>query len=926
MTTELKHYGTPRHSGRYPWGSGDHPYERSASFLGRIKALKDQGLSDVEIAKGMGLKNTSELRKQKTIARLQKQAADASFALRLSDKGMSKAAIAERMGISDHTVAALLDPAERERADITRKIADSLKSRVDEAKYIDIGEGVENQLGISKTKLNTAVAMLEKEGYTVHNDIYVMQPGTGKYTIMKVLTSEDTPYAEVVKNSADIKLPMVYSVDGGRTMFGIETPQSVDSNRISVRYADDVPSGADADGLIELRRGVDDLSLGNARYAQVRIEVGGTHYMKGMAIYSDDLPDGKDIIYNTNKTHADAAKVFKSLKADPENLGEVDPDNPFGAVIRQRHYTDQNGEDHLSSINIVGTAATANEEGAWAKYSKNLSSQVLSKQSPALAKQQLGLAYNLKKEEFDETLKLTNPAVQKRLLDSFADDCDSSAEELKGAALPGQAWHVLLPFSSIKENEVFAPQYQNGDTVVLIRHPHGGTFEIPELTVNNKNQEAISHIGKDAEDAVGINPKVAIKLSGADFDGDDVIVIPNDNGQIRTSASIKSLEDFDPRTAYKGFEGMPKMTDSQKQMEMGKISNLITDMTIKGASNDEIARAVKHSMVVIDAQNHDLNYKQSFIDNNIADLKRLYQGGEEKGAATLISRAKSMEVVPERKDRGTTTTPARINPKTGEVYGNTNPVTGEKVYRYTGKEPYKVHTGEYTIDSKTGKRVYLTDKMKTITPIIKSTKMAERTNALELSSGTKMENIYGDFANKMKDLANQARVASLNVIYKAYSPAAKETYASEVESLLSKLDLAYRNKPLERQSLLLANKVISSKRQNNPKMTPQELKRVRGQALAEARRRINPDRQKITITDKEWEAIQTGALSKNRLSQLLLNTDIKSLKERAMPRTPKGMLPARISRARDMIMNGYTRSEVAKALGVSINTLNVALT
>lgn len=36
----LLHYGTPRHSGRYPWGSGDSPYQRSGDFLSRVDELK----------------------------------------------------------------------------------------------------------------------------------------------------------------------------------------------------------------------------------------------------------------------------------------------------------------------------------------------------------------------------------------------------------------------------------------------------------------------------------------------------------------------------------------------------------------------------------------------------------------------------------------------------------------------------------------------------------------------------------------------------------------------------------------------------------------------------------------------------------------------------------------------------------------------
>ena len=122
------------------------------------------------------------------------------------------------------------------------------------------------------------------------------------------------------------------------------------------------------DGVIQLRRGVDDISLGKSRYAQVRIGVDGTHYLKGMAVYSDDMPPGIDIIFNTNKSDkGDIHKAMKSIKDDP--------DNPFGSIIRQKHYIDANGKRRLSALNIVGSedpdgVKRPGEEGAWALWSK----------------------------------------------------------------------------------------------------------------------------------------------------------------------------------------------------------------------------------------------------------------------------------------------------------------------------------------------------------------------------------------------------------------------------------------------------------------------------------------------------------------------------------------------------------------------------
>jgi DNA-binding CsgD family transcriptional regulator len=898
--SNLKHTGTKKHSGRYPWGSGKDPEQRGTSLKGNIDKLHDEGLSDLEIAKGLGIK-TTELRIRRSLEKSDRWKEQEIEAFKLREKGYSLAAISKKMNISDHTVKNLLDPSLKEKAEVTENIANILKKAAEEKRYIDVGLGVEQHLSITNTKLRTAIGLLEKEGYKVQY-VEVEQLGTGKNTTVKVLTPPGVEYPELYKNRYNIKLVTDYSEDGGISFRALEPINNIDSKRVSIQYE------SEKDGLIELRRGVPDISLGNARYAQVRIGVDGTHYMKGMAMYSDDIPKGFDIIYNTNKEPG-SDKVFKK--------NENDVDNPFGSTVRQKHYIDSDGKEKLSAINIIGYENKILEEGGWSSFSRKLSSQVLSKQSQFLAKKQLGLSLDLKKEEFDEIISLTNPAVKKRLLDSFADGCDSDAVHLKAAGLPRMSWHVLLPFKSIKENEVFAPNFENGESVVLIRHPHGGTFEIPELIVNNKNPEAIRIIGKDAKDAVGIHPKVASRLSGADFDGDDVLVIPNRNRDIQTKPALKGLTDFNHKLMYHN-ENLPPMKDRTKQRQMGDISNLITDMTIMGATSDELCKAVKHSMVVIDAQKHSLDYKKSAIDNGIPGLKKKYQGGERSGAATLISRAKSEQRVPYRKDRGVTTT-----------VRNTDPLTGKKIYEYTGEKYYiKIpdKKGPSRINPKTGKIEYLVSKGDKLVPrMSNSTKMMEKDNAFELSSGTRIETVYASHANSLKELANNARKASLNIEYAPYSQSANKTYSREVDSLVSKLNISYRNKPLERQAQLLANKEISSQRDANPGMTPKELKKLKGRALLKARTRLNSKKESISITDREWEAIQAGAITKNRLAQILLNTDLDVLKEKALPRTIKLMSSGKINRAKSMLSTGYTRAEIANALGVSVSTLNKAL-
>ena len=866
MENQLTHYGTPRHSGRYPWGSGKDDQQRNTSFLGYVDDLKRKGLSETEIAKGLGM-TTTQLRARRSIAKAEQRKADVAQALRLKEKGYSNVAIGEKMGINESSVRSLLNPTIQERADITKTTSSILKKSVDEKGYIDVGAGVERHMGISRTKLKTSIEMLKEEGYTVHY-VPVEQLGTGKKTTVMVLAKPGTDFADVYKNRDKIKMVSDYSEDGGRTFLGLEPIKSVNGNRVHIRYAED--GGTDRDGLIELRRGVDDISLGNAKYAQVRIGVNDSHYMKGMAMYSDDIPKGYDIIYNTNKPKGTPPeKVYKEMKNDP--------DNPFGATVRQKHYLDKDGNRQLSSLNIV------NEEGDWGKWSKNISSQVLSKQKPSLAKKQLDIAYKIKKEEYDEIMSLTNPAVRKKLLESFADDCDASSVHLKSAALPRQSSHVILPFTSLKEDEIYAPNYRDGEQVVLIRYPHGGIFEIPQLRVNNKNPEANKTI-KNAKDAVGINAKVAERLSGADFDGDTVLVIPNNDGLIKTSAPLKGLIDFDPKAAYPAYEGMPRISSRTKQMKMGDVSNLITDMTIKGATSSEIARAVRHSMVVIDSEKHHLNYKQSYIDNGIAALKKKYQGSERGGASTLISKASSEQRVGTRKE-------------------SIDPDTGKKVYTYTNE----------TYTDRKGKVQKKTES---------STKMAEAEDAFSLSSGTPMEAVYATHANKLKALANASRKEAVNTTYTPYSPSAKKTYAKEVDTLNAKLNTALKNKPLERQAQLLANAVVAAKKQANPDMDAADLKKIKGQALAEARARMNAKKENIEITDREWEAIQAGAVSTNTLLQILNNTDLDKVKQLATPRTTKTITPAKKQKAKALLAAGYSRSEVADALGVSTSALD----
>lgn len=877
----LMHYGILRKSGRYPWGSGGNANQRHKEFLDYIDGFKKEGYTDAQIAKMLSSDDqkitSTQLRALKSIAVTAQRKALESQVYRMKEKGMSNVAIGRQLGINESSVRSLLDPSLQEKARILESTSNMLKENVEKYGYLDIGAGTENHIGISNNKLKTAVAALEEEGYTIHY-VKVQQLGTGKETTVKVLAKPGVTYSEVYKNQDKIGAITDHSDDGGRTYDGgLKPPKNVATKRVAVRYAED--GGADMDGVIELRRGVKDLDLGNAQYAQVRIAVNGTHYLKGMAMYADDLPDGVDIRFNTNKSDkGDKLAAMKELKRLPD--GSVDMSNPFGATIKP--VGGQKG-----ALNIV------NEEGDWGNWSKSLSSQMLSKQRPSLAREQLAVAYENKRAEYDEIMSLNNPAVQKKLLQSFADDADSSAVHLKAASLPRQATHVILPVNSVKETEIYAPNYRNGEKVVLVRYPHGGKFEIPELTVNNRNADA-NRVMKNARDAVGINAKVAARLSGADFDGDTVLVIPNNNQKISTAPALRGLKDFDPQTAYPSYEGMKPISAKTKQLKMGDVSNLITDMTIGGATDDELARAVRHSMVVIDAEKHKLNWKQSAQDNGIAQLKEKYQGDKRAGASTLISKASSEVRIPERRD-------ARAS-------------EGGAIDRITGERRY-VDTGA-TYTDRNGKVVKKTTKV---------TRMSNVKDARELSSGQVIEEVYANHANKMKALANQARKAYVNTPNTAYSPSAAKTYAKQVGTLNAKLNIAEKNAPRERQAQLLANSIVAAKRQANPHLDPADLKKIKGQALTEARARTGAKKDRIEMNWDEWNAIQAGAITNNKLNKILDNTDVDVVKQFATPRENPVMSDAKVARAKAMAAAGYPQSEIADALGVPTSTLNASL-
>ncbi|HEI0617249.1 TPA: hypothetical protein SIF56_004462 [Escherichia coli] len=839
MSDELQHYGRKRRSGRYPWGSGKDP-QRSRDILSEVDSLRRKGMSEKEVAEALGM-NTSKLRSEIAWANKERKEAIMESIQSMKKRGLTNTEIASKLDIAESSVRNYMTQADKNKIKQLDNVVDALKTSVGDG-YLDIGAGTEIQMGISKEKLKNAVAKMKEEGYVEH-EIYVKRLNDpSKYTTVKVLTKEKD--LEVVKKNSDkIKTVESYTEDGAMTPFKhIEKPKNVGWNRVQIKYGD--KGGEDMDGVIEIRRGKKDLDLGQSKYAQVRIAVGGTHYLKGMAIYTDDLPDGVDIRFNTNKKSGTPKKeVLKKLKDNEFN--------PFGATINR-----QSG-----ALNIV------NEEGDWGKWAATLSSQFLSKQPTNLIKDRLSATYKKALSDFDEIKNLTNPIVKKHLMEAYANELESKTRHLKALGLPRTKGHVILPLTKLKANEVYAPNYNNGEKVVLVRYPHGGTFELPELTVNNKNKQGRSIIG-NAIDGIGIHPSVAGKLSGADFDGDTVFVIPNKHKKIKTSRSLKELENFKTTDYYAG--GKTTISPKYKQIQMGIVSNLITDMTIKNATQSEIAHAVKHSMVVIDSEKHKLDWKKSARDNGISALQKKYQhhisSVDDKphtAASTLISRSK--------KTVDTTYT----NPKTGKKKVISTPVI-DVVYNKYG-------------------------------------------NVNSLSSGTQVENLYADYVNKLKATGNKARKVVATIPPVQRNKEAARVYSKEVKSLETKLNVALANAPRERQAQIKAANAYYKNLDYS--MSPDQKKKLKTQVTAEARVKSGSKKKLVDITDREWEAIQAGAISNDKLEKILRNADMDKVKKLATPKQPKVLSSGKLSRAKTLLDNGYTYAEVAEAMGVSTTTL-----
>ena len=333
------------------------------------------------------------------------------------------------MGVNESTVRGWFAQEEKARYNQAKETAEFLKKQVDSKGMIDVGKNTEFSLNVSREKLDTALYLLEREGYNVYGGRVPQPTNKNQMTTLKVLAKPDVQHKEIFEYDKINTIEEYISRDNGKSYEKkFHYPTSIDSKRVKILLKDEIGpdglTGEKQDGVIQLRRGVQDLDLGGSKYSQVRILVDGDKYLKGMAVYSDKMPDGYDIVFNSNKNvRADA---YKKIKNDPEN--------PFGSAIKD---ADQGGQywyvDSKTGKKKLGAINKRADEGDWTEWSDTLPSQFLSKQAKPLIKKQLDLAKANKQAEYDEIMSLENPTIKKYYLNKFADSCDSAAVDLKAA-------------------------------------------------------------------------------------------------------------------------------------------------------------------------------------------------------------------------------------------------------------------------------------------------------------------------------------------------------------------------------------------------------------------------------------------------------------------------------------------------------------
>ena len=1054
-----------RGSGRYPFGSGNRPHQHDWDLLSRIDKIKatNPGISNADIAKQLGFYKTDRYGHEEfdengehkgdpghlKIAR--------SMAINNKDrdeyeeicwydnhldpdtgKHYTNAKIATLMNLpNESTVRDKRTRGRNGNSEKFIKISEELKKECDAKGIIDVTKDVSNFLGCSEDNLNKALVTLQDQGYelkklnykNITNPMYevnvtaLCKPGEDTHLLFKqpervmVLTSVE----ESIKQRRDGEVDHDNDVESAALRRGIGPTPQVSLDRIKIRYGDDPDDpGVIRDGLIELRAVRDqngklvaacpDLSLGNARYGQVRIAVEGDRYIKGMAVYNEDLPEGCDIRVNSNKSMAKG--IDGALKQLERNKDGSIAKNMFGSAVIQTVQRDQNGNPIIgpdgkqlaSAINFVGSYNPANPmedahvEGRWAKWSKNLPAQFATDLPLAVTRKQLQLQSKIHDEQLQEIMSVNNPSVKRKLLIDYADQMDAAACDLKAAPIGGQKTRVLLPVPSLGDNECYCPGLEDGTSVAVARFPHQGKWETAILRVNNQNAEAKKMIG-DGADAIGLNHNVHGILSGADSDGDTGIVIPMTRknwktgefdkvidienmpslvGRVKTDDSggfkMVRISDFDTSAEYGidnprfkdmvNSKGEPTYryfkTEEAKGKEMGIVSNLLQDMRNKGCENaDELFRADCYSMVVIDAKKHKLNYEQAYKDFGIAELKKKYQTHldaetgklKEQGASTLVTLASSPSLQPLRaqwKPSNTSidpetgkkifkapkkTTEMKASPEFVRIPGTNRYLrdeNGDKIQATWTGEVKQKEDGSYYYEPGTGKGKWQYKEQDRMEKIPKMNLVDDAYDLIHPDERIKMsdmDKLYADYANHCKALGNNARKLWLQESPLPYNKEAAKKYATEVNEMKAALTEAKKNAPRERQAQFLATSQYNAiLNERGSELDNEDKRKLRGQCLMDARERCGALKDRIKFTEKQWEAINAGAIHPTTLDDMLRNADQDNYMQLALPKS---------SRITDTMKNeimsryeskGQSYEQIAEAMNISTSTVANVLT
>ncbi len=217
----LEHIGMPKRSGRYPYGSGDNPYQHSGDFLSRVQELKKSGLTEKNIADNLGL-STTELRVQKSLAKDERRNLEVATAKGLREKGYSLNEIAAKMGYNnDSSIRSLLNENSEARMNQAKSTASFLREQVDTKGIIDVGVGVERDLGVSREKLKEALYILKLEGYEVYGGGIPQVTNPGKQINVQALCPPGTEHKEIFGfNNGEANIHSInefVSHDGGET-------------------------------------------------------------------------------------------------------------------------------------------------------------------------------------------------------------------------------------------------------------------------------------------------------------------------------------------------------------------------------------------------------------------------------------------------------------------------------------------------------------------------------------------------------------------------------------------------------------------------------------------------------------------------------------------------------------------------------------